>query len=71
MSDTTTKAFPSENDADKRYNYINKGMNLRDYFAAKVLEGAVAKHGIYDIIPTDMVRAAYFLADAMMEAGEK
>jgi hypothetical protein len=30
-------AFPSENDADKEYNYCRAGMSLRDYFAAKAL----------------------------------
>ena len=30
-------AFPCENDADKIYNWINKGMTLRDYFAAAAL----------------------------------
>jgi hypothetical protein len=31
------KAFPSENDSNKQYNYLEKGMDLRDYFAAKAM----------------------------------
>ena len=29
-------AFPWANDADKQYNWIHRGMTLRDYFAAIV-----------------------------------
>ena len=28
-------AFPGENDESKMYNWVNRGMTLRDYFAAK------------------------------------
>lgn len=31
------KAFPMANDNDKQYNWINDGMDLRDYFAAKAM----------------------------------
>ena len=44
-----------------------RGMTLRDYFAAHALQGAMQKH------PTDRGRRgiaeyAYWIADAMMEA---
>lgn len=48
-------AFPMQN--------TNDGMDLRDYFAARVLEQMVAR-GNYE--PDYVVNIAYRLADAMM-----
>jgi hypothetical protein len=63
------KAFPSENIATEQYNYINKGMDLRDYFAAKVLQGLVSEKGTSLKVPD--VDWVYNVANAMMEAREK
>ena len=45
----------------------NDGMNLRDYFAAKALQGLLANpsHTLED---QEYSEAAYMLADAMLES---
>ena len=76
------KAFPSENDADKHYHWIEKGMDLRDYFAAKAMQGLLSNADIVkthqeiatftDVSPSDILcKESYFIADAMMKAREK
>ena len=70
-------AFPTQFfDAEKQAWIRDKGMTLRDYFAAKAMQGFAAacaneedfeswiddKHG--------MAKSAYMWADAMMEARE-
>jgi len=62
-------AFPYSGEGDEM-NY-SKGMTLRDYFAAKAMQGILA--GVHPIIrepdPLPMVaRAAYDMADAMLKA---
>lgn len=50
------------------------GMDLRDYFAAKAMQGYTASMGVVGgNMPTDddLARYSYQLADAMMEAREK
>ena len=51
------------------------GMSLRDYFAAKALEGILAFPGTLDgdhnKSPSTVARAAYNYADAMIEARSK
>jgi hypothetical protein len=59
-------AFPHENFLSHR------GMTLRDYFAAKAMQGLVAG----DIEPKPenvprIVKSAYIMADEMMKAREK
>ena len=39
-------AFPWANDADKQYNWISRGMTLRDYFAAKATEEDIKEHRV-------------------------
>lgn len=49
-------------------------MTLRDYFAAKAMQGFVASIGVVGgIAPTesDMARYSYELADAMIQEREK
>jgi len=49
----------------------SSGMDLRDYFAAKAMQGYIANTGVLGgISPTDedLARYSYELADAMMEA---
>ncbi len=53
--------------------YISHGMSLRDYFAAKALQGLLAT-GDYEVYKTasTLSKNSYVLADAMLEArGEK
>jgi hypothetical protein len=35
------RAFPSNNDSDKFYNWIEKGITIRDYFAAKAMQALI------------------------------
>ena len=64
------RAFQIRAHADPRYEGRiagQRGMTLRDYFAAHALQGAMQKH------PTDrgsksIAEYAYWIADAMMEA---
>jgi hypothetical protein len=53
-------AFPSPH--NDRY----KGLTLRDYFAAKAMEGFVT--GDYDLYPQEVAKKAYQIADEMMKA---
>ena len=74
---TDINAFPMIAHDDPLYGgriVGQRGMTLRDYFAAHALQGAMQKH------PTDrgsksIAEYAYWIADAMMEAraalGEK
>jgi hypothetical protein len=50
----------------------HKGMTLRDYFAAKAMQGYCSDPDWrQDMTPTDTAFAAYTQADAMMVAREK
>jgi hypothetical protein len=74
--DNVTPAFPCE------WDYINtnranaNGMTLRDYFAAKALQGCLANPGC-DYTPmtasaqAQAVADAYGLADAMLKKRDK
>jgi hypothetical protein len=44
----------------------NKGMSLRDYFAAQAMQALIDNDGLFSEIPTQ----AYALADAMLKARE-
>jgi hypothetical protein len=69
MTDKATPAFPTPT-----HNLQNDGMTLRDYFAAKAMEGfiAYASHkGIYTPPDDELASSAYQLADAMMKAREQ
>lgn len=71
--ETGGPAFPLDRDV------VNVGMTLRDYFAAKALNGMFANpddsHENYDLVYDDYVkeiaRCAYKMADAMLEQRNK
>ena len=48
--------------------YPQTGMTLRDYFAAKAMQGFLT--GDYDLYAHEVVQRAYEMADAMMKAKE-
>ena len=53
--------------------YVEGGMTLRDYFAAKALQGFLhcsATKGIYTPPDNELAKVAYDLADAMLKARE-
>ena len=60
--DTGGPAFPTL--TDDRYFH---GMDLRDYFAAKALQGLIAS-GDDPFLISDMAKSAYAMADAMLKA---
>jgi len=63
------EAFPSHPEADVQRHYIARGMSLRDYFAAKVMQGIIASTTEdTDINKNLSARWAYEVADAMLEA---
>jgi hypothetical protein len=62
------KAFPSENNADSQYNWINQGMDLRDYFAAKAMQSLAVKAITDNQSPEDVAIASYMFADELMKA---
>ena len=69
------KAFPELNfTSDGEFAYSSEGMDLRDYFAAKALNGTIAAVGKEFIaVPDylDIAKECYKFADAMMEARKK
>lgn len=46
----------------------NDGMTLRDYFAAKAMQGIIASPNLNTFEDAIACEAAYQIADAMMEA---
>jgi hypothetical protein len=55
------KAFPTHKE---------EGMDLRDYFAAKAMQGMMADH-TRDNYPEEIAEHAYKIADAMMKARDE
>lgn len=65
-------AFPSQAGYDykgQRVTNTSEGMTLRDYFAAKAMQGIVARNGQYGC--SVISHAAYEMADAMLEERKK
>jgi hypothetical protein len=61
------KAFPTTyRNYDESINHDCTGMDLRDYFAAKAMQGFLTESG--DVIFDGLAIDSYRVADAMMEA---
>ena len=61
MKDSTEiQAFPDER---------NFGISIRDYFAARALQGFLT--GGYDLYPHEAAQKAYAIADEMLKAREE
>ena len=59
-------AFPCP---ESERHYREDGMSLRDYFAAKVVEGMLSSpHLKLDIAPEQLAATAFEYADAMLKA---
>ena len=74
MNNTNTggPAFPSS-EYDPRYNrhVAIGGMTLRDYFAAKAMQGYLSdSEWLAEVSPQGTAEAAYRVADAMLRARE-
>lgn len=59
-------AFPRPHSGAKQY--AQEGMSLRDYFAAKALQGMLAENGGGALTNGDLAKWSYVIADEMMEA---
>ena len=73
MSNTNTggPAFPLHNHGTQSLGLHFTGMTLRDYFAAKAMQGFVSDPDWRsDVMPDETARAAYVQADAMLKARE-
>jgi hypothetical protein len=73
-------AFPHEaktwdyDDREWRTQYVTPGMTLRDYFAAKAMQGFAAQGAFArdnGLTTADIVDDAYDIADAMLKARTK
>ena len=54
--------------AGQNYECVDPGMMLRDYFAAKAMQGMLACPQKQQSDPAMYARDAYVIADAMMQA---
>jgi len=61
-------AFPSGH--DPKTGTADKGMKMRDYFAAKALQAMIAEPSL-KATPDEFAQKAYQIADAMLKAREK
>jgi hypothetical protein len=62
------KAFPTEHPISGMMDLKSDGMDLRDYFAAKALQGIVDSSVEAGLETTQIADSAYRIADAMMKA---
>lgn len=64
------KAFPSDRPINGTLSHYSDGMDLRDYFAAKALQGLLVNRNDAAYLEK-MPEICYKWADAMMEARKK
>ena len=72
MKDRNTPAFPTERigvESGEVLTYQEEGMTLRDYFAAKAMQGLISTEGAGSA--ERYAEISYRLADAMLKAREK
>lgn len=62
-------AFPMEATDATAWKDCNQGMTLRDYFAAKAMQGIISSECNYGAF-SDLASDAYSIADAMLRARE-
>ena len=60
-------AFPRNGHPDKN-DLPSIGMSLRDYFAAKAMQGLLTNHNLKGAKSLHISKDAYQIADAMIEA---
>jgi len=68
--DNKNFAFPCTGEGYTSPDYTQKGMTLRDYFAAGIAQGMAAHSGTtcHGFGPGDIAKRAYEVADAMLAA---
>ena len=66
------KAFPTTyRNYDDSISHDCTGMDLRDYFAAKALQGLLTTVKDEQWLPQEVAEVCYEVADSMMKAREK
>ena len=70
MSNTTPTSAPTGQNANQRVAPLLAAIDLRDYFAAKAIEGAASGDGglPYSNYCQVIAKRAYAIADAMLKA---
>jgi|TARA_R110000868_G_scaffold61494_2_gene186806 hypothetical protein len=68
-NDNNKPAFPSSYIGQNKMPVWSEGISIRDYFAAKAMQGYIA--GDYDVYPHEIAQRAYAIADAMLEEQAK
>lgn len=66
-------AFPTDHSTCDSVTIIRGGMSLRDYFAAKAMQGMTGCGGIWmnPIDAPEIAKRVYAMADAMLKEREK
>jgi hypothetical protein len=64
------KAFPTEHAIAGTMDFHADGMDLRDYFAAKAMQGIIDSSIDSGLETIQIAKSAYLIADAMMEVRE-
>ena len=62
------KAFPTEHPIMGMMDLKSDGMDLRDYFAAKALQGLLTTVKDEQWLPQEVAEVCYEVADSMMKA---
>ena len=68
IKDNKMKAFPKSN---HQFFDAQEGMDLRDYFAAKAMQGLILMQKGYEYDGMSLAIHSYKMADAMMKAREE
>ena len=71
MKDTGGPAFPAWEQDTYGAKFFNEGMTMRDYFAAKVMQGLIADPSWQGMSTGTMAATAYEVADAMLKERSK
>ena len=66
--DTGGSAFPI---VGRKHDVVEAGMTMRDYFAAKAMQGFNANPELIELNNQKVAEWSYAIADAMLEARKK
>lgn len=65
------KAFPNKKIDNHGYDVYSTGMDLRDYYAAKAMQGLMSTAFNENVSRDQIAEVAYKMADSMMKARSK
>jgi len=71
MKDFIKPAFPVDPEVVINHDHEWCGMTLRDYFAAKAMQGVLSFEAIDEYNEKDVASVAYKIANAMLKAREQ